>query len=129
MEGILCFKDKTAENIPFENGFYFKSLDSWESEFYVSRTKPPKIFPLKTEKIRCVWDSEFYVSRTKPPKIFASKLEKIRWHYRHFLIILGGKNVHFGLCAPSILNTKCETSKIGVVTIMLLKRIFRPKKL
>jgi len=50
MEGILCFKDKTAENIPFENGFYFKSLDSWESEFYVSRTKPPKIFRLKTEK-------------------------------------------------------------------------------
>jgi len=103
MDGILCFKDKTAENIPFENGFYFKSLDSW--------------------------DSENYVSRTKPPKIFASKLEKIRWHYRHFLIILGGKNVHFGLCAPSILNTKCETSKIGVVTIMLSKRIFCPKKL
>jgi hypothetical protein len=22
------------------------------------------------------WDSEFYVSMTKPPKIFASKLEK-----------------------------------------------------
>jgi len=98
-----CFKDKTGKNIPFENGFYFKSLDFWESENYVSRTKSAKIFALK--------------------------LEKIRWHYRHFLIILGGKNVHFGLCAPSILNTKCETSKIGFVTIMLSKRIFRPKKL
>jgi len=127
--GKLCFKDKTGENIPFENGFYFKSLDSWESENYVSRAKPPKIFRSKLEKIRCVWESEFYVSRTKPAKIFASKLEKIRWHYRHFLIILGGKNVHFGLYAPSILNTKCETSKIRVVTIMLSKRIFCPKKL
>jgi len=56
---------------------------------------------------------------TKPPKIFASKLEKIRWHYRHFLIILGGKNVHFGLCAPSILKHEIQTPKNGVVTIML----------
>ena len=46
----LCFKDKTGENIPFENGFYFKSLDSWESEIYVSTTKPPKIFASKLEK-------------------------------------------------------------------------------
>jgi len=55
MEGILCFKDKTGENIPFENGFYFKSLDSWESENYVSRAKPPKIFRLKTGFISKVW--------------------------------------------------------------------------
>jgi len=55
-----------------------ESLDSWESENYVSRTKPPKIFASKLEKIRCVWDSEFYVSRTKPPKIFRLKLEKFK---------------------------------------------------
>jgi len=48
MDGILCFKDKTGENIPFKNGFYFKSLDSWESEIDVSRAKPPKIFASKT---------------------------------------------------------------------------------
>ena len=24
MDGILCFKDKTGENIPFENGFFQK---------------------------------------------------------------------------------------------------------
>jgi len=46
----LCFNGKTAENIPFENRFYFKSLDSWESEFYVSRTKSAKIFASKIEK-------------------------------------------------------------------------------
>jgi len=55
MDGILCFKDKTGENIPFENGFYFKSLDSWEPENYVSRTKPAKIFRLKTGFISKVW--------------------------------------------------------------------------
>jgi len=68
-----CFKDKTGKNIPLENRFYFKSLDSWDSEFYVSRAKPPKIFRLKTEKIRCVWDSENYVSMAKPAKIFRLK--------------------------------------------------------
>jgi len=36
-----------------------------------------------------------------------------------FLIILGGKNVHFGLCAPSILKHEIQTPKNGVVTIML----------
>jgi hypothetical protein len=41
---------------------------------------------------------------------------------------LSAKNVHFGLCAPPILKMKCKTSKIGVVTIMLLFPFFHAKK-
>jgi hypothetical protein len=42
-----------------------------------------------------------------------------------FLDIFGPfKNVHFALCASPILNMKRETPKMGVVTIMLTKRIF-----
>jgi hypothetical protein len=52
MDGNLYFNDKTGENISFENGFYYKSSDSWESEIYVSRTKPAKIFRLKPPKAR-----------------------------------------------------------------------------
>lgn len=38
-------------------------------------------------------------------------------------------NVHLALYAPPFLKQKTRTPKIGFVTIMLLKRIFDPKKL
>jgi hypothetical protein len=37
-------------------------------------------------------------------------------------------NVHFALCASSILNPKRKTTKNGFLTIMLTKRIFDPQK-
>jgi hypothetical protein len=39
-------------------------------------------------------------------------------------IYLSTRNVHFALCAPSILKHEMQTPKNGVVTIMLTKRVF-----
>ena len=104
MDGNLCFKEKTGENISFENGVYFKGLDFGRQPNHVSMTKPAKIFRLKM--------TEGYKTRDFDYMVFG-----------HF------KNVHFAVCASSILHAKFKTPKNGFVTIMLSKRIFNPKNL
>jgi len=44
----------SAKNIPFENGFYFKSLDSWESEFMFQGQNRRK-YSLQKQVFSKVW--------------------------------------------------------------------------
>jgi len=104
MGGILCFKVKTAENISFDNGFI------------------SKVWILVANQIMFQWQNcrKYFVWNGR-------RLEKTRDF--DYMVFGHFKNVHFDVCTPSILNAKLKNTKIRVVTIMLIKHIFTPKKM
>jgi len=72
----------------------------------------------------------FYVSMTKPPKIFRLKWPKARITRDFDYMVFGHfKNVHFAVCVPSILNAKFKTSKKWVCDHYAHKTHFLHKNL
>jgi len=98
---------------------------------YVSMTKPPKIFRLKIRKNPMLLGIRQIIFQRQIGQKYFVQNGRRQEKTRDFDYMVFGhfKNVHFALCAPSILKHEIQTPKNGVVTIMLSKRIFDPKKL